>query len=184
MPIRRLAVPLALAAGCLLVGSPASRATLMRVLELPELVAEADQVVVADVLAVRAAWDREHRAIHTTVEVGVAESWKGRPPGDGRLTIRHLGGTVGEIEMTVHGSPTFAVGERALLFVRASQVVGMSQGKRSLRWEAGSRRWLVGPADRAAAVVPGPQGTLRAAGRDSVEALDDLREKVRALVGK
>jgi hypothetical protein len=159
-----------------------AQATLMRAMELPELVATADRIVVADVLTVQAAWDSSRRAIHTTVEIGVRESWKGYASQDGRITLRQLGGTVGEIEMTVHGSAKFAVGERALVFLRGAQVVGMAQGKRSLRWEAARRRWLAAPTDPASTVRLGPQGLLPAA-PDAEEDLDTLRTKVRNLVG-
>src|SRR5512136_451443 len=86
-------------------GRPAE-ATLLRLLDLPELVAAADRIVVADVQSSHAAWDASHRTIYTTVEIRVRESWKGPSPSDGAITLRHLGGTVGEIEMTVHGAPT------------------------------------------------------------------------------
>jgi hypothetical protein len=175
---------LAVAAAFAFVGLPTAHATLLRALDLTELVAAADQIVLADVLSVQAAWDGSHRTIHTIIEIGVRESWKGLPPTNGRITIRQLGGTVGEIEMTVHGTPKFSVGERALLFLHGSQVVGMSQGKRDLRWDAAGRRWRVAPADRSTAVSIGSQGQLRGAEPDRVEDLDTLRARIRGLVGR
>lgn len=163
---------------------PAARATLMQILDLPALVAAADRIVVADVHSVQAAWDRSHTSIYTTVKVSVREGWKGPSRPDESLTLRQIGGTVGDIEMTVHGMPRFSVGERALLFLHRTQVVGMAQGKRSLRWEPTARRWLVRSADRSAAVALAPRGKLRGADPDPDEDLDSLRAKVRELVGK
>ena len=184
--MRRRAFPLGLApvlAG-LCVAAPGAVASMARALDLTELTAAADQIVVADVLSARAAWDGAHQSIHTTVELAVAESWKGQPPADGRITIRNLGGAVGDIEMTVHGAPRFSAGERALLFLRRSQVVGMAQGKRSLRWQATSRRWLVEPADRAGAFTFDEDGKPRPAEAGPAESLDGLRSRIRNLVGR
>jgi hypothetical protein len=178
------AVRFAIAAAGIGVLSPAATASLIRAMDLAALTAAADRIVVADVLAVQAAWDSAHRTIHTTVEISVRESWKGDAPVDRHLTVRQPGGTVGDIEMTVRGMPVFATGERSLLFLHRSLVVGMAQGKRNLRWQAAERRWLVEPADHAEVVAVGRDGRLRAAGTDRAEDLDGLRGKVKTLVGK
>jgi len=175
---------LAVAAVCLFAVPPVAMASLVRALDLAELTREADQVVVGDVLSVRAAWDSEHRNIHTTIEIGVREIWKGAPPSGGRVTIRQLGGTVGEIEMTVLGMPTFSEGERALLFLRRSQVAGMAQGKRNLRWEGSGKRWLADAANHAESVTIDSRGKLQAVGPGRAEPLDSLREQILDLAGK
>jgi hypothetical protein len=164
--------------------APVATASLVRSLDLSALVAEADQIVVADVLSIHAAWDPQHRTIHTTVDLGVRESWKGSVPADGRIAIRQLGGVVGDIEMTVHGMPAFTMGERALLFLRRAQVVGMSQGKRHLRWEQAKKRWLVEHASDESVVVLDGRGRLSPAPRQPTQALDELRARVRTLVSR
>lgn len=163
---------------------PRAEASLTRAMDLSELVATAEQVVVADVAKVTSQWDDDHRNIVTTVEIAVQESWKGSPPSNGKLSIRQPGGTVGEIEMTVVGMPHFSVGEHTLLFLRQAGVVGMGQGKRPLRWDAGAKRWMVGSADDAGAVRLDRQGKLRAQAGAPSETLDDLRDRVRGLLGK
>ena len=139
--------------------------------------------MVADVVSVESAWDAAHRNIHTTVELAVRESWKGDIPGSGRLALRQLGGTVGEIEMSVLGAAKFVPGERALLFLGRQGLVGMAQGKRTLRWEAAGRRWLAEPAAAAGATLVDGRGQP---GREPppLEALDSLRSRVRRLVGR
>jgi hypothetical protein len=180
--MRKLSLLLALAA--LLLVALHAQASLTRAMDLSELTASADQVVVADVAKVTSQWDGDHRNIITTVEIAVQESWKGSPPSDGKLRIRQLGGTVGDIEMTVIGMPRFSVGEHALLFLQQNGVVGMGQGKRPLRWDTSEKRWLVERGDTAGAVRLDQRGKIRAEVRSTPETLDSLRDKVRALLGK
>ena len=170
---------------CLLSQPPVAMASLLRAMDLVELTAGADQIVVGDVVSVQATWDASHRSIYSTIEVNVQESWKGSPPANGRISIRQPGGKVGEIEMTVHGMPSFSAGERTLLFLKRAQVVGMGQGKRRLYREPGSQRWLAQPRKASTEVVViGSKGHLAAAADDQPEMLDSLREQVRALVAR
>ncbi len=161
-----------------------AQASLTRAMDLSELTASADHVVVADVARVSSQWDDDHRNIVTTVEIKVQESWKGTPPADGKLVVRQPGGTVGDIEMTVVGLPRFSVGEHALLFLQHASLVGMGQGKRPLRWDASEKRWMVGNAETGGAVHLDRQGRFRAETSSAAEPLDSLRAKVRALLGK
>jgi hypothetical protein len=164
---------------------PLAVASLIRLMDLPELTTTADQIVVADVLSVRSAWDTSHRNIYTTIEIGVRESWKGTVPSHGRIAIRQLGGTVEDIEMTVHGMPRFTEGERAVVFLQRAQVVGMSQGKRRLHWDSANKRWMADPPARTDIVTIERNGRLRMASPSPAESsLDSLREQVRTLVGK
>jgi hypothetical protein len=166
---------------------PSATASLVRAMGLAELTAAADKVVVGDVAKVESQWDRDHRNIYTTIEIAVQESWKGTAPANGRILVRQPGGTVGEIEMTVIGMPTFSVGERAVLFLEKASVVGMGQGKRPMRWDQASKQWFVEPGQADGAVRTDRGGQLRSATRpagESRESIDSLRAKVRALLEK
>jgi hypothetical protein len=169
---------------CAVAALPVAMASLMRAMDLPELAASADQIVVGDVVSTECSWDSEHRNIYSTIEISVQESWKGTTPGDGRIRIRQLGGSVGDIEMTVHGMARFTPGERSLLFLRQARVVGMGQGKRAVHWDATGKRWLADAPDRSRVLVVDAQGRPSAAESEQPEALDRLRERVRALVGR
>src|SRR5205814_4267216 len=73
--------------------------------------------------------------IMTDVEVIVHESLKGEAH---RLTLTQLGGEVDGMRLTVDGSPAFATGEEALLFVwrdsrGRAQLNGLGQGKFEIR---------------------------------------------------
>jgi hypothetical protein len=165
---------------CAMPALPVAMATLMRTMDLAELTASSDQIVVGDVVSQESAWDSQHRNIYTTIEISIRESWKGGTPADGRIRIRQLGGMVGDIEMSVHGMPRFAPGERSLLFLRQTQVVGWSQGKRRVHWDSTGNRWLADAPDRSGI-------SLDAQARpesNQPEALDRLRERIRVLIGK
>jgi hypothetical protein len=166
------------------VGLPPAQASLTRAMDLADLTRAAGQIVVADVAKVECQWDKDHRTIYSTVEIRVQESWKGTPPPDGKIVLRYPGGSVGDIEVTVVGMSTFSVGERALLFLDDVGVLGMGQGRRSLHWDATGKRWLAGSADLSTAVHIDRRGQIRAATASPPEPLDNLRAKVRALLGK
>ena len=162
-------------------------ASMVLAMDLGELTQRAERIVVGEVTSVRSAWDSKHERILTTVELRVAEAWKGQMPGDGRITIVQPGGVAEGIEMRVHGMPVFTAGERAVLFLRgaASQpqaVVGMGQGKRGLRFDSTAKRWMVDGGDRSAAVNIDLQGRTRAAAPDAPLPLDELRRRVSTMV--
>jgi len=163
---------------------PPARASLVQAMSLAQLTAEADQIVVGDVLSVQSAWDPAHRTIISTIDIGVQENWKGTPPANGKAVVRQLGGTVGEIEMSVEGMPRFVAGERSLLFLHGNQVVGMGQGRRLLRWEATRKVWFAEAQDVSGVVTREASGKLRPAEGDRQEPLSRLRDKVRALLGR
>jgi hypothetical protein len=143
-----------------------ARASIIMALDLPTLVQEADHIAVVEVASVHTAWDERHERIYSTIDLTVIENWKAptstaSPPQ--HLTIVQAGGTVGDITMTVTGMGSFVKGERSLVFLRGpanhAQVVGMTQGKRPIRYESVSRNWLVAPPDlRQAKLVRPPAG--------------------------
>lgn len=176
----------------LLVPSPA-RASLVRAMGLADLTAGASRIVVAEVIGASSAFGEDRRRIFTTVEVQVAEAWKGPMPSGGRFKFVQLGGVVGDLELRVHGLPSFRTGDRAVLFLGgegpSSYLVGMGQGHRPLRYDVAARRWMVQPGDRSAAVevqrsTDGTKAARRLipAAPEVAVPLDELRSQVRALL--
>lgn len=160
-----------------------ARASLVEAMDLSALTAAANRIVVGEVVSVSSSWDTERKRIYTTAVVQVAETWKGTPAG--QLKLVQLGGSVGDIEMRVHGLPAFRAGERAVLFIGDSgALVGLGQGKRPMRFDTAARRWVVDSGDRAAAFVTGPRGEIRPAGGEPTLPLDELRTRVRKLVSR
>jgi len=182
---------LALAALSVATVSTAAYGSLVMALDLPALVAKSDHIAVADVLSVRAAWDDAHERIESTIELGVVETWKGAMAPASHLTIVQPGGTVGDITMVVFGMSQFRAGERSLIFARgpvsAASVVGMSQGKRMLRREDPTGRWIVDAPDTSGVKLVRPQPQMSPAtpvppAVVRVRPLGELREEVRGIL--
>jgi hypothetical protein len=117
--LRSLSLPLGLFLALLLALAvpPATRATSILPPTFAELVAEAETIARGTVTAVRSeAFDSpQGRGIHTFVTVRVERTLKGTPADT--VTLRLLGGTVGKRTLRVVGVPTFAIGQRQLVFV-------------------------------------------------------------------
>lgn len=82
-----------------------------------ELVAQAQAIVQAEVVSLRSERQtyKESWVIQTYVTFRVVKILKGAA--DETIELRFLGGTVGDDTMQVEGMPTFAVGDRSVLFV-------------------------------------------------------------------
>ena len=82
-----------------------------------ELVDRAEIIFEGRVTAIESRWvvKDENRAIKTLVTFEVLEALKGEI--DATYTLEVLGGTVGDVTLTVEGAPIFAMGDRNLLFV-------------------------------------------------------------------
>jgi hypothetical protein len=83
---------------------------------IEELSAFSTLVVRGRVLSVDEHWDASVRAIYTYVTIERRETWKGSAPSP-LLVVKLLGGRVGEMELRIHGTPAFAVGEDVALWL-------------------------------------------------------------------
>ena len=99
-----------------------------------ELVARAESVFVARVVAMRSSWveSRSGRSIVTDVTFAIERTLKG--PTYAERSLAFLGGTVGDDTLHVSGMPQFHVGDRDVLFVAdsggpASPLVGFWYGR-------------------------------------------------------
>jgi hypothetical protein len=116
----------------LLVASPAD-ASIVQGLELEELVASADRIVLGQVLFSES-FQRPDGQLGTWYRIGVQREIRGRAPDESEVIVETLGGQMGDIAMRVEGEPSFTVGERVLVFIRdggpytAFRPVGMGQG--------------------------------------------------------
>jgi hypothetical protein len=166
------------------------RASLVLALDLPTLVTRADHVAVVEVASVKANWDANHEQILSTIDLVVVESWKGDDAPASHITVVQPGGTVGDLTQTVHGMTRFVVGERAVVFLAGrperANVVGMAQGKRLVRRDAGTGRMVVHAPDRAGATFlrTTPASSTAPVFDLHARPLDDLRADVRSLAAK
>jgi hypothetical protein len=140
-----------------------ARATVMLKLELRDLVGRADVIFVGKATRVESRWSEDRRHIVTDTTFLVERGVRGALPG-ATVTVRHLGGSVGGIGMLIAGTPSFRVGEQALLFtdLRAGRryVTGMSQGAYLVARDAGGRALVRNDLSKLALARRGADGRL------------------------
>ena len=120
----------------LLLAAPAS-ASIVEALDLEELTAQADCIVLGRVVWAEPILHSDGR-ISTWSRIEVERTLRGTDPAQREILVETLGGQIGDIGMRVAGEPSFAVGERALVFVRDDgksvfRPVGMAQGVMRVR---------------------------------------------------
>lgn len=182
----RLSLALALLTGVTssaavgMVAAPA-QATMVEALDLAGLVREADEVVVARVLKQESHYDDQQHIV-TDYLMQVEQVEKGPQQPGAAITVRKLGGVVGDRGMRVAGEPSFEVGERVVVFGQRGghtylRPVGMAQGAMRV-YEQDGVRWAK-PATRGLSLVGGGN---KSASSQGPRRLDDLLREVRSLV--
>jgi len=163
-----------------LVAAPASTTTLLH-FDIEEMTAIAAVVAVGEVDGIAARWNDAHTKIYTRVSIKPTEVLKG---GDnlGPLTIKMIGGQVGEDAASLPGTPELKRGERVLVFLEPREdgdgflIVGLFQGLFRLRQGAqGDDMLFQDPTPRDVTLVE--NGANRAATR--MLTLKDVRAIVR-----
>ncbi|MGB5503476.1 MAG: hypothetical protein WBM75_13840 [Polyangiales bacterium] len=107
-------------------------------LELEELTAEADRIVLGRVLFSESFLRRDGQ-IWTWHRIAVEREIRGNAPDEDEVIVETMGGQIGEIGMRVEGEASFQLGERVLVFVHgggpysAFRTVGMAQGVMRVR---------------------------------------------------
>jgi len=172
------------------VGASQARASVVQALDLVAMTTTADHVLVARVVAQGSHYD-EHGRIVTDVEMMVEQSEKGDAAPGAMVLVRRLGGVVNGIGMRIEGEPSFADGERTLLFAQklassnVLRAIGMSQGVLRIAERDGDS-WVASNAGGAALVQRAVDGSLTK-GRVAMEQprkLSDVLKEIRALVAK
>lgn len=166
--------------------SPA-RATTSQALSLGELVDQASHVVLVTCVGARTSRDARRRIV-TDYDLSVEETMKGEARVGQVLTMRSLGGVIGDLGMRVEGEPHPEIGERYLVFLRTLgdghtlRPVGMSQGVMTIQEQAGAR--VVLPAGNGLSLVlrapggglsPAPPAILHPEPYESVRARVERR---------
>ncbi len=152
--------------------APEAAATTVRSFSLRQLFREADRVVVGEVTGKRSFWNDAHDTIYTEYTVAVERTEKGTQVDT--VTVRLMGGTVGETSLTIAGNAVLAKGERVLLVLRDQggyhTLVGMSQGK-----------WHVRRANGIDAVHRGPASATEGLVQPEGKPLSDLLQQFRTI---
>lgn len=183
-PLRRLGAAIALAAT--LSFAPAAHATV--VIESPraELVDRSQLIVRATVSGATSRWNEDGSQIITLTTLRVTEYVKGSGPST--LTLRQLGGQVGDVASRVAGDARFESGQEVFLFLRQGEGVvyltALAQAAYYVQRQGGEvmvARDLHGltfarmAAGERMEIVPPPN--------DPAETLTHLRDDVRRLMG-
>ncbi len=107
-----------------------ANATLVQAFSLEDLSTFASKVVRARVATIESGW--EGSLVFTNVKINIEECFKG-PCEEQELTIRVLGGTVGDLVMDVQDVTRYSIDEEVMLFLepvgRRWRTTGMAQGK-------------------------------------------------------
>lgn len=114
-------------------------ASVVRALDLEELTRKADCIAVAQVIHTEAVLNSD-RTISTWSRLRVQTRLQGETSMDEEIIIETWGGQIGDIGMQVEGEPSFAVGERVIVFARKGRettlrAIGMGQGVFRIRTE-------------------------------------------------
>jgi hypothetical protein len=110
---------------------PASASTFIS-MDLDQLIAESEMVVVARVVKTSYGWSERGGLIVGRNILAVQETLKGQAPA--KLAVRTFGGEVGGFRVEAHGMPQLTKGEKVILFLARDehtgtlQIVGYQQG--------------------------------------------------------
>lgn len=162
-------VPLGLSGvllAALMVASPAN-GSIVQALDLSELVAQSDRIVVGRVV-LSEAFQRRDGTIATWYRIEVERELRTDAPTrdeEPEVIIQVMGGRIGELGMRVEGEANFSVGERAVIFMKegnqlAFRPVGMAQGVMRIRMEDGDEN-VVQSREGLMLVRRGPDGLLK-----------------------
>jgi hypothetical protein len=167
-------------------------ASMVRALSLEQLVAAADHVVLARAEERQSRRHLDGRLIVTDVSLRVERTLKGDAQQGGSLVATRLGGRLQDIALQVPGEATFALGQRAIVFLRQAEpygelrVVGMSQGVLPVRDRSDDTPAMVTPGGGSTALVQRDVATgkltLAPAALGDEEPLTDLLSRIESLV--
>jgi hypothetical protein len=170
---------LVIGAAALLLSALPTAASTFLAMSQEELVAESAAVVVGRVLSVQSFWNDEGTAILTEAAVQVEETVVGRSATV--VLVRTFGGEVDGLRIEAHGFPTFAKGQRLLLFLRGAEAQAEVVGYRLGEYRVLTR------SDGVDVAVPTVDGSVALLNRDGSAAerpraivLEALKERIRA----
>ena len=180
---------LAMAFGATALLAPGAEATVMLPLSIEQMAQESVAVVRARVKHQASNWDEGRKRIYTQTTVQVVDPILSRLSLPDTIVLRTLGGEVGEVGMKVAGTPAFTPGEEVVVFLRSHpaaagefQVIGMSQGKYSVKRSAKGPIMVVPSVEGLAFARRGTDGVLRVAEADPDRptpiTLAKLRERI------
>jgi hypothetical protein len=175
-----------LLAAAVLSVSPA-QATSVQKFSLKALAQRSSSIALAKVEAAESRWDESGKEIYTYVTLRVVEKVKGKKDRE-TVTLRQLGGQVGNIASIVPGMPSFKKGEEVVVFLTEEDtagypwVLGLQQGKYSVVSDASGAKQVRN--ELQGLTLVSPQGVqLDASEVTAGQSLDSFLESVRSELG-
>lgn len=184
--LRSAAVPAVLLS--VLMASPSVGASIVQALDLDELVAHSDRIVLGHV-RFSESFQRADGKIATWHRIQVEREIGNDSTDEQEIIVETLGGRVGDLTLQVEGEPSFSLDERVVVFARkramgdAYRPVGMGQGVMHVRDEDGIEKVTQ---SRAGMMLmrPSPDGRWEKSlgALSGTERLEPFLSKVQALV--
>jgi len=169
---------------------PPTNATIVVPLSEEALIDDAVAIVLGHVTAIQGNYDHTRGMIFTNVTVAIEDVLKGEIP-VGEISLRQLGGSVGDLHSWVVGSPEFTLGEKALLFLRTDRdgnlrVAHLYQGKFTVSRDlASSEEFATKETPPGVHARRGfPPGTSVDPGEKETHRLRDLTDRIRHHLSK
>jgi hypothetical protein len=155
----------------------AAEATVVGVLPEQLLTDQAQVIVIGQVTGIVSHWDPGQGQILTDITITVDEMLKGAVPTP-ELTIRQLGGKVGDLESRVDGSPQFALGERD----GTLRVAHLYLGKFAILTDEQTGETFAHRETPPGVIVTAPPGSGAPLTTDELHVLRDIRDRVRSII--
>ena len=138
----------------LIVAASLASASIVQKLDVPDLTRLSHAVFVGQVIDSRSAWNPKHEYIQTFSRVRVDQPAKGIGCAGMTVTVRELGGSVGDYNQELIGGATYKPGESVLLFLQHAkdgtpgifQTVALSEGKFLVSTDSQTGRQIAVPA--------------------------------------
>ncbi len=169
----------------ILLGAASASATTIIPLSLDQLAGKSTTIVRAQATQTWSAWNPQHTVIYTYTKFQVVKSLKGAS--EQTITVKQIGGRVGNTMQRVSGVRHFTVGEEDVLFLQPSQdydgtliVTGLVQGSFQLYRSANGKIMASNGVPEVSAVTVG-SGAITTY-RGSAMTVDQLESRIRKAV--
>ena len=112
-----------------------------------DIVRNAAIILKGTVTNITSEWTSDHTQIQTHIDISVDSLLKGSLP-DNNITLRFLGGTVGDTTLLIVDSPSFAPNQEVMLFLKANyislfSIVGFNQGKLTIETDPNTGQKII-----------------------------------------
>jgi hypothetical protein len=118
------------------------------------LVERADSALVVVPIESNSVWEGQRIVTYTKMRVEKAIAGQGAS----EVTVKTLGGSIGDLGQSVSGEPSFPPGEKSVVFLRkvdsALMVVERAQGQYPLLLDKASQRWVTRKASDVGMTIP------------------------------